>query len=378
MTLLRPLQVGNLDLPNRVVMAPMTRARSSENHAPNDLVAEYYAQRASAGLLITEASSVSRLSVSRPGTSAIHQDVHAEGWRRVAEQVHGRGGRIFQQLYHMGRKADPTRLPEGERPVAPSAVRSTPQVGGANTYFEFDEPHALTTTEVTGVVDEFRNAAALAHKAGMDGVEIHGSNGYLIDQFLKDATNQRTDQYGGSIANRTRFLMEVTEAAIGVFGAGRVGVRISPHYRDGGIGDSDTECLFRHVATALNGLGIAYLHAIEVNKIGARQGPPEGKPFLTPMLRQTFKGPLMANSGYSRDSAEAAIASGAADLVSFGGLFIANPDLVERFRLGALLNNPDKATYYVGGPTGYTDYPTLGDGSAADAEKRKQAFHAGQ
>lgn len=353
------IQVGDVTLPNRVVMAPMTRARSSDNHAPNDLVAEYYGQRASAGLIITEACSVSRLSVSRPFTSAIHQDVHADGWRRVTQRVHDGGGRIFQQLYHMGRKADPTRLPEGERPVAPSAVRSTPQVGGANTYFEFDEPRALTTEEVAGVVDEFRNAAEMARKAGMDGVEIHGSNGYLIDQFLKDATNRRTDQYGGGIANRARFLLEVTEAAIGVFGAGRVGVRISPHYRDGGIGDSDTESLFRHVASALNDLRIAYLHVIEDNKVDARQGPPKGKPLLMPMLRQAFRGPLMANCGYTKDSAEAAIASGAVDLVSFGGLFIANPDLVERLRHNAPLNNPDKATYYVGGPNGYTDYPPL-------------------
>lgn len=365
MQMMTPVRIGELTLPNRVAMAPMTRARSSENRAPNELVAEYYAQRASAGLLITEACSVSPLSVSRPGTSAIYLDVHAEGWRQVAERVHGWGGRIFQQLYHMGRKADPSRLPPGERPVGPSAVQSRQQVGGANTYFQFGEPRALATDEVAGIVGEFRNAAVQAQKAGMDGVEIHAAQGYLIDQFLKDATNRRTDRYGGGIANRARFLLEIVDAISGVVGAGRVGVRISPHYRDGGIGDSDTGALFRHVAAALGEFGIGYLHAIEAREIGARQGPPEGKPFLMPMLRQVFRGPLMANSGFTRQSAEAAIAAGSADLVSFGSLYIANPDLVERFRRDAPLNCPDPEKYYVGGPNGYTDYPGLGDIAAA-------------
>ena len=367
MHLMSPVQIGPLTLPNRVAMAPMTRARSLESRAPNNLVAEYYAQRVSAGLLITEACSVSPLSVSRPGTSAIYLDVHAEGWRRVVERVHGCGGRIFQQLYHMGRKADPSRLPHGERPVAPSAVQSEKQAGGANTYFQFDEPRALATSEVAGVVGEFRTAAEQAKKAGMDGVEIHAAQGYLIDQFLKDATNRRTDRYGGSIANRARFLLEVVEAVGGVFGADRVGVRISPHYRDGGIGDSDTEALFRHVAAALGDLRIGYLHAIEAGEVGSRQGPPAGKPFLMPMLRGKFRGPLMANSGFARQTAEAAIAAGAADLVSFGGLFIANPDLVERFRQDAPLNRPDPQTYYVGGPSGYIDYPTLREQAAGGA-----------
>jgi len=364
MQLMSPVQVGELTLPNRVAMAPMTRARSAESRAPSELVAEYYAQRASAGLLISEACSVSRLSVSRPGTSAIYLDVHAEGWRRVADRVHQQGGRIVQQLYHMGRKADPSRLPAGERPVAPSAVASDRQVGGANTYFQFGEPRALTVDEVAGVVDEFREAARQARKAGMDGVEIHAAQGYLIDQFLKDATNRRSDRYGGSIANRARFLIEVVDAVVGVFGAGRVGVRISPHYRDGGIGDSDTQALFGHVSAALDELGIAYLHAIEAREKGARQGPPEGQPFLMPMLRRTFRGPLIANSGFTRQSAEEAIAAGIADVVSFGGLYVANPDLVERFCIGAPLNKPDPATYYVGGSRGYTDYPTLAGAAA--------------
>lgn len=365
MDVFSPLRLGDLDLPNRIAMAPMTRARSNDDAGPNALVAEYYAQRATAGLLISEATSVSRLSVSRPYTSAIHHEGHAKDWKGVTDKVHAAGGRIFQQLYHMGRKADITRLPQGERPVAPSAIKSTPQIGGANTYFEFAEPRALSTEEVPQVVAEFERGAALAKKAGMDGVEIHGANGYLIDQFLKSSTNMRTDRYGGSVANRVRFLLEITEAAIGVFGAGRVGVRVNPHYIDGGINDSDPEALFSHVAAELDRLKIAYFHLIEANISGTRQAPPAGAKRLLPIIRKLFKGSLMINATFTRETADQVIAAGEADLVSFGELFISNPDLVERFRTGAKLNKADRAKFYVGGPSGYTDYPTLGIEKAA-------------
>ena len=243
MDLLTPIQVGALTLPNRVVMAPMSRARSDSNHAPNDLVAEYYAQRASAGLLISESTSVSRFSVSRAGTSGLYTDAQTEGWRGVAGRVQARGGRIFVQLYHMGRKSNVSRMASGDRPIAPSAIQSAPQEGGANTYFEFQTPRALETDEVSGVVGEFRQAAERALKAGLDGVEIHAGNGYLIEQFLKDATNLRTDRYGGEIQNRARILMEIVDAVADVFGSGRIGVRISPHYRDGGIDETDPAAL---------------------------------------------------------------------------------------------------------------------------------------
>ena len=357
MKLLTPIRVGRYELRNRMVMSPMARARSGEDRAPTPMVAEYYAQRATAGLIVTEASSVSPLSVSRPHTSAIYLDPHTAGWRRVAQAVHARGGVIFQQLYHLGRKCDPSRMPGGATPVAPSAIPAQGQVQGANGPVAFATPRALETDEIAGIVDEFRRAATNAKIAGMDGIEIHGANGYLIDEFLRDNSNKRTDRYGGNAANRARFLLEVVEAVTGVFGADRVGVRFSPQRGVDGIDDSDPAATFGYAAAAVSDLKLAYVHILEPFNAAAP---------VRPAIRKAFHGPLIVNSGYTRETAEAAIASGAADLVAFGALYIANPDLVERFRANAPLNPPDLTTFHNGSAKGYIDYPTL-DRPAAGA-----------
>jgi len=366
MNLFTSCRIGPYELRNRCVMAPMARARSDENRAPNPMVADYYAQRAGAGLLITEASSVSPLSVSRPHASAIFGDVHMAGWRHVADRVHAAGGLIFQQIYHLGRKSDPSRMPDRAAPVAPSAIAAKGQVNGINGPVDFAVPRALTTDEVSGVVEEFRAAANNARKAGMDGVEIHGANCYLIDQFLRDGTNRRTDRYGGSLANRARFLLEVVDAVVGVFGPERVGLRLSPHARGDEIADSDPAATFGYAASAVDERGIAYLHLIEATKPGLPQSPPQGTAPLMPIVRRAFRGPLIVNGGYDHDSAMQVIQSGAADLVAFGALFIANPDLVERFRSHAPLNPPDPSTFHQGTAKGYIDYPMLAGAAAAE------------
>jgi N-ethylmaleimide reductase len=358
MKLLTPIRVGRYELKNRMVMSPMARARNGEDRAPTQMVADYYAQRATAGLIVTEASSVSPLSVSRPHTSAIFLDPHTVGWRRVAQTVHAHGGLIFQQLYHLGRKCDPSRMPGGATPVAPSAVAATGQVQGLNGPVAFATPRALETDEIPGIVDEFRRAVLNAHAAGMDGIEIHGANGYLIDEFLRDGTNRRTDRYGGGTANRARFLIEVAEAAVGVFGADRVGVRFSPQRGVDGIDDSDPAAAFGYAAAAMRDLKLAYVHMLE---------PRDAAVPVRPTIRKAFGGPLIVNSGYTRDTAESVIAAGDADMVAFGSLYIANPDLVERFRLNAPLNPPDPTTFHSGSAKGYIDYPALDQRAVADA-----------
>ena len=363
MKLLQPIRTGALELPNRMVMAPMSRARSDANRVPNAVVAQYYGQRASAGLIVTEATAVGPLSVSRPHTSAIFLDEHVAGWRLVTARVHQNGGRIFQQLYHRGRKADPEHMPAGEAPIAPSAIKS-PDLFGPRHYV-FGEPREIATNEVPVIVEQFRNAAAQAKAAGMDGVEIHAANGYLIEQFLRAETNRRTDRYGGSVAHRARFLLEIVEAVIDVWGPGRVGVKITPHYQDGGNADPDPAVLYGYIAHQLNGDDLAYLHAVEAINPTSSQAPKSGAAELLPMLRQTYRGKLIANGAYTRQAAEAVITTGMADLVAFGSLYIANPDLVERFRRDAPLNKPDPATFYVGGVNGYVDYPVLDQTSAA-------------
>lgn len=358
--LLQPIRVGRYDLRNRIVMAPMQRARNDGERVPTAIMRQYYAQRASVGLIVTEASSVSPLSVGRPGAAAIHTAAQARGWAEVAAAIHGAGGLVFQQLYHLGRKSDPSRMPEGTVPVAPSAVAATGQVNGRNGPVPFAIPRALSTDEVPGIVAEFRRGAEHALAAGMDGIEIHGANGYIIMQFLCDATNRRTDRYGGSIANRARLLLEIVAGVVGIFGRDRVGVRISPHFRTDGIGDSDPAALFSHVAAALGDMGIAYLHLIEAAPPSQHHAPLPGAPCLAPDLKRAFGGPLVINGGYTLESAARAVAEGRADMVSFASLVIANPDLPERVRRGAPLNEPDRATFYDGGAKGYVDYPALG------------------
>jgi N-ethylmaleimide reductase len=268
---------------------------------------------------------------------------------------------VFQQLYHLGRKSDPSRMPDGTVPVAPSPVAANGQINGKNGPLPFAVPRELSTDEVPGIVAEFRRAAERAREAGMDGVEIHGANGYIIMQFLCDTTNRRTDRYGGSIPNRARLLLEIVEAAVGVWGRDRVGVRISPHFRADGIGDSDPKALFTHVAAALGEMGIAYLHLIEALPPAQHHAPLPGAPYLAPDLKRAFGGPLVVNGGYTLESGARAIAEGRADLVSFAALVIANPDLPERARRGAALNKPDRDTFYDGGAKGYVDYPALAE-----------------
>jgi len=348
--LLTPVKIGSLQLPNRVVMAPMTRNRAGEGNVPTPLNVEYYVQRASAGLIVTEATQVSPQGVGYPRTPGIHSNEQVAGWRRVTTAVHEAGGRIFLQLWHVGRISHPSLQPGGALPVAPSAIAAQ---GNAVTFTglqPFPTPRALATDEIAGVVRQYAEGARQALAAGFDGVELHGANGYLIDQFLRDGTNRRTDRYGGSIENRTRFLEEVIDAVVAVWGAERVGLRISPRGDFNDMSDSDPAALFGHVAAVAGRKHLAYLHVVE--PVGTAEP-------LAPRLRAAFNGPVMLNGGFDRAAAEAALAAGGGDLVSFGVPFLANPDLPVRFRLGVPLNEPDRATFYGGDAKGYTDYPAL-------------------
>lgn len=354
--LFSPFQMGALTLPHRIVMAPMTRNRAGEGDVPTGLTATYYTQRASAALIVTEGSQISPQGVGYPKTPGIHTDAQVAGWRKVTGAVHAAGGRIFLQLWHCGRISHPS-YHGGELPVAPSAVRPQGEAFTLEGPKPFVEPRALTVEEIPGVVRQFGDAARRAREAGFDGVEIHGANGYLIDQFLRDGTNRRTDAYGGSVENRVRFLVEVTEAVCEASsGGGRVGVRLSPVNPFNDMHDSDPVATFGRAAEALNPFGLAYLHVVE-----PREAPEEGER-ATPEIRRVFRGPLMVNQGYDRASAEAVVAAGEADLVSFGQLFLANPDLPERLRSGGPYNEPNPSTFYGGGAEGYTDYPALGEG----------------
>lgn len=363
--LFSPIQLGAHTLPNRVVMAPLTRNRASDGNVPTELNATYYAQRASAGLLIAEATQVTPYGQGYPATPGIHSPEQVEGWKLVTEAVHAHGGRIFLQLWHVGRISHPSLQPDGVLPVAPSAI--APADGEASTYEgpkPYVTPRALETDELPGIVEQYRQGAANALAAGFDGVEIHGANGYLLDQFLRDGTNKRTDAYGGSVENRARLLLEVTAAVVDVWGAvggasrngNRVGVRLSPSSTFNSMSDSDPKATFSYAIEALNQFGLAYLHLLEPSEADERHG---GTLIPTSYFRPLFKGNLMVNWNYDRDKANAAIANGDADLVSFGKLFIANPDLPERFQADASLNEPDPSTFYGGGEKGYVDYPVL-------------------
>jgi N-ethylmaleimide reductase len=328
------------------------------------MVAQYYAQRASAGLIVTEASSVSIMSQSRPHASAIFADNHVEGFAKVAARVHAAGGVIFQQIYHLGRKADPTRMPGGAAVLAPSAIAAKGTINGANGPCPFGLPRAVETHEIAGIVDEFRKAAANSKRAGMDGVEVHGASAYLIDQFLRSGTNLRTDQYGGSAENRARFLLEVVDAAISVMGKDRVGIKLAPHAMGDGIFDANPVETFGYAAEQLGKRGIAYITLVEGP--GERHRPDDKVPALMGVFRKAFGGALIVNGGYGRESAEDIVASGKADLVSFAIPYISNPDLVERFAANAPLNAGDEATFHSGGAKGYVDYPTLAEARAAE------------
>lgn len=380
MSLFDPVKLGPLFLKNRIVLAPLVRARCDEQRAPTDLVPRYYAQRASAGLMITEGTHVSPMSATRPTAAGHHNDTQHAAWKRVVDAAHTAGGVIFQQLYHVGRKALSQTLPGNVAPIAPSAIAAVGGIPTPNGLIPFPTPRALTLDEIPGVIAEFGCAVQYAADAGFDGVELVASTGFLIDQFLRDGTNHRTDAYGGSLEKRGRFLLEVVDDAIARIGAHRVGVRISPHFRADGIDDSDTIGTYRYVAQQLSRRGIAYLHVQEGlgrddqprSPLHLRQldrsimiGPTSGEPFLAPMFREHFGGLLILNGNYELDTAKQVIESGRADAVSFGRLYIANPDLVERFERGAPLNEIDMSTYYTGGAKGYLDYPTLAQDSAS-------------
>ncbi len=350
-----PIRIGRLTLPNRIIMAPLTRGRTGAAGVPGSLVAEYYAQRASAGLLITEATAVNREGDGWPSAPGFYTDAQAFGWRRVADAVHAAGGRIFVQLWHMGRAVLAQDL-DGARPLAPSEIAATGEHRGKDGIkAPFAVPRSMSQKDIDRTIADFSRAAELVIEAGLDGVEIHAANNYLIDSFLRDGTNQRTDVYGGSAENRARFLIEIVEAVSRKIGADRVGARISPTNAVYGITDSAPETTFPTAARMLNRFGLAYLHILEPE-------PGSGHPMATnlkqaaPLIRAAYDGPLILNGGYDLNRAEAAISASAADAVAFGTPFIANPDLVNRFRHRLPLAAPDPDTFYTPGAAGYTDY----------------------
>jgi 2,4-dienoyl-CoA reductase-like NADH-dependent reductase (Old Yellow Enzyme family) len=344
-----PIRVGDLELPNRVIMAPLTRSRAiGGGRVPNALMAQYYVQRASAGLILSEATAVTPQGVGYADTPGIWSDEQVAGWKMVTDAVHAAGGRIFLQLWHVGRISDPVFL-DGALPVAPSAIAAQGHVSLVRPKRAYVTPRALETEEIPGIVAAFRKGAENAKRAGFDGVEIHGANGYLLDQFLQDKTNKRTDAYGGSVENRARLLLEVTDACIEVWGASRVGMHLAPRGDAHDMGDTNPAETFGYVATELGKRGIAFICAREA------LGPNR----LGPQLKKAFGGVYIANEKMTRDSADQVIASGEADAVAFGQLFIANPDLPERLKVNAPLNQPQPETFYHPGAEGYTDYPAL-------------------
>jgi N-ethylmaleimide reductase len=350
--LFSPVQLGKLKLPNRIVMAPMTRNRAPEN-TPTALMVEYYTQRASAGLIITEGAQISPQGIGYPATPGIHSIEQVEGWQPITDAVHAKGGHIFVQLWHCGRVSHPD-FHNGELPPAPSDIRPAGQAFTYTGLQDFVTPRALDADEIPGIIEQYRHAAAMAIKAGFDGVEIHSANGYLLDQFLRDGSNQRSDAYGGSIENRTRLLKEVTEAVCNEIGADKVGIRISPVNAFNDMHDSDPQALFNHVASTLSALKPAFLHVVEVSMAGEIDNAVD---MLE--IRKCFKGSYIANGRYDKPRGNAVLAKGAADLVAYGIPYLANPDLPERFLRDAPLNEPDQATFYGGDAHGYTDYPAL-------------------
>lgn len=354
--LFMPYQLGPYELQNRFVMAPMTRNRAGAGNAPQAMSVKYYRQRATAGLIVSEGSQISPSAVGYPATPGIHSAEQIAGWKEVTAAVHSRGSRIFLQLWHCGRVSHPSLLPGGAVPVAPSAIQPEGNAFTMQGFVPFVMPRALETGELPGIVSEYRQAAKNALEAGFDGVEIHAANGYLLDQFIRDGSNRRADRYGGSVENRCRLLLEVAEAVAGVFGADKVGVRISPLNPFNDMHDSDPQTTFEAVAQALNPLGLAYLHVME-SAIGESKHPQQAFDFKK--LRAAYNGTYIANGGYDKARATAVLAEGQADLVAFGVPFLANPDLPERFAKNAPLNAPDQATFYGGDEKGYTDYPFM-------------------
>lgn len=346
------MQLGSLKLSNRMVMAPMTRGRAGSERTANALMAEYYAQRASAGLIITEGTAISPRGYGWMGSPAIYTDAHIAGWKGVTEAVHRKGGCIFLQLWHTGRVSHPD-FQDGEIPIGPSAIAAAARSYTPSGVKPYVTPRAMTQQDIAGAVREYAEAAKRARDAGFDGVEIHAANGYLIDQFIRDGSNRRADAYGGSMQNRLRLLLEVTEAMAQVMPVDRIGVRLSPTNPFNDMADKDPATTFTQAAKALNRFGLAYLHVVEdVNQKSQLR--------IAPQMRAVFEGPFILNEGYDAATGGAALQAGEADMIAYGKPFLANPDLVERFRKGAALNQPDKSTFYTDGPKGYTDYLPLG------------------
>ena len=355
--LFTPFQAGALSFDHRVVMAPLTRLRSEPGNKAGTLIRDYYTQRTSqGGLIISEATPVAREGYGYAGAPGIYEDAQIEGWRTVTDAVHSGGGKIVMQLWHVGRQSHPDLQPGGRAPIAPSAIQAEGDAYTPNGPRPFSMPRALELHEIPAVIDQFRQAAARAKAAGFDGVEIHGANGYLPDQFLQDGSNHRTDEYGGPIQNRARFLLEITKAAIEVWEADRVGVRISPSGTYGSMSDSSPQETFAYVAEKLSDLGIAYLHVVEPRIKGAELIS-DSEPVAAKHLRQHFRGTLIAAGGFTGESAEAILQAGDADAVAFGRAFISNPDLPNRLRHNQPLTPYDRTTFYGGGAHGYTDYP---------------------
>ena len=348
-TLFDPLKVGALTLPNRIVMAPMTRSRAHpDTRVPSDLAVTYYTQRAGAGLIISEATSVSSMGVGYAGTPGIWSDEQTEGWKPITEAVHAKGGRMLLQLWHVGRISHPIFL-NGALPEAPSAIKPAGHVSIVRPETDYVTPRALETDEIPGIIAAYRKGAENAKRAGFDGVEIHGANGYLLDQFLQDSTNHRSDAYGGTREKRARLMLEVADAVAEVWGADRVGMHLAPRADSHDMGDSDRLATFTYVGRELGKRGLAFLCAREARKEDS----------IGPAVKQAFGGVFIANEGFDQESAEQALADGVADAVAFGKLFLANPDLPARFAKGAPLNPWNSATFYSGGAEGYTDYPAL-------------------
>lgn len=349
-SLLQPIKLGSIELKNRIVMSPLTRCRASgaDGRTPNDLMKEYYIQRASAGLIITEATAISPMGVGYPNTPGIWSEEHVTGWKKITDAVHAKGGKIVLQLWHVGRISHPLYL-DGKLPVAPSAIAPTGNVSLVRPPTPFVTPRALDLSEISGIVADYKKAAQNAKLAGFDGIEIHGANGYLLDQFLHDNANHRTDQYGGSIENRARLMLEVADACIEVWGADRVGMHLAPRGGSHSVAGSNLDATFSYVAEELGKRKIAFICAREF----------EGPDSLGPKLKKLFKGPYIGNEKFTFATAEAAVTRGDYDAIAFGNDYISNPDLVERYSEDKPLNELNKAMIYAKGSEGYTDYPTL-------------------
>ncbi|HSF70978.1 MAG TPA: alkene reductase [Methylotenera sp.] len=353
--LFSPVKLGAISLKNRIVMAPLTRNRAGEGGVPHDLNVTYYAQRATAGLIVTEATPISDMAHGYPALPGIYTDAQTAGWKKVVDAVHAKGGKIVLQLWHVGRISHPSLLPNGALPVAPSAIKPAGKAFTYNGLVDYVEPRALEASELPAIVQEYVHATKCALAAGFDGVEIHAANGYLLDQFLRDGSNKRTDNYGGSFENRTRLLMEVTKAVVAVAGSDKTGLRISPVNPFNDMHDSNPQALFNYVVTELNQFNLAYLHVVE----GGIHGGGKADAFDFVEMRKLYKGAYMANLSYDKARGNAAIASGHADVIAYGVPFIANPDLVERYKTDAPLNEADSNSFYGGAEKGYTDYPFL-------------------